>query len=103
MIRLAVEHINRLRPAFVIVCGDLTNAYPDKGPSEAEAQVSAVAPRASHVFAADKCHASRQQVREVADFKAAMAQVDEAIPLVCVCGNHDVGNRPTEATIELCV
>ena len=26
----AVEHINRLRPRFVIVCGDLTNATPEQ-------------------------------------------------------------------------
>ena len=30
-----------------------------------------------------------------------MAQVDESIPLVCVCGNHDVGNTPTRATVAL--
>ena len=28
------------------------------------------------------------------------SRLDKSIPLVCVCGNHDVGNRPTVETIE---
>lgn len=30
-----------------------------------------------------------------------MAEVDESIPLLCLCGNHDVGNRPNSAAIDL--
>lgn len=66
-----VEHINRLKPRFAIVCGDLVNQGPG-GKSNPE------------------------QVRE---FQRIAARVDPAIPLVCVCGNHDVGNRPTAATL----
>jgi len=29
-----------------------------------------------------------------------MGEVHPCIPLLCVCGNHDVGNRPTAASIE---
>ena len=67
----AVEHINRLRPRYVIVCGDLTNATPE--------------------------HA-RYDV-QVAQYKQDFSAIDEDIPLVCVCGNHDIGNRPTENSI----
>lgn len=67
----AVEHINRLRPRFVIVCGDLTNATPD--------------------------HARYQA--QVAQYHQDFSQVDADIPLVCVCGNHDIGNRPTATSI----
>jgi len=67
----AVEHVNRLRPRFVIVCGDLVNQAPP-GP---------VYPQ------------------QVAEYKRIAARIDESIPLVCVCGNHDVGNRPTPATL----
>ena len=28
MMDLAVDHVNRLKPRFVIVCGDLVNAFP---------------------------------------------------------------------------
>lgn len=67
----AVEHINRLRPRFVIVCGDLTNATPE--------------------------HARYRE--QVAQYHQDFSQIDADIPLVCVCGNHDVGNRPTPQSI----
>ena len=68
----AVDHINRLRPRFVIVCGDLTNATPEHERYRAQ----------------------------VAQFQTDFSGVDAKIPLVCVCGNHDVGNRPTPASIR---
>jgi predicted MPP superfamily phosphohydrolase len=49
------------QPRFVVVCGDLVDASPDK-PQWQEAQVKT--------------------------FKDVMATVDESIPLVCLCGNH---------------
>jgi serine/threonine-protein phosphatase CPPED1 len=67
----AVEHINRLKPRFVIVCGDLTNATPDHARYKAQ----------------------------VGQFKADFSKVSPDIPLVCVCGNHDIGNRPNAASI----
>ena len=33
-------------------------------------------------------------------FKDIFSQIDPSIPLVCVCGNHDVGNQPTHDTIQ---
>lgn len=71
LVERAVEHINRLRPRFAVVCGDLTNATPDQ--PRYQAQV-------------DRYHQ---------DF----SKVDPDIPLVCVCGNHDIGNRPTAKSI----
>lgn len=35
-----------------------------------------------------------------ADFMKCYSRLDKSIPLVCVCGNHDIGNRPTVETIE---
>jgi 3',5'-cyclic AMP phosphodiesterase CpdA len=67
----AVEHINRLRPRFVIVCGDLTNATPEHARYRAQ----------------------------VAQYHQEFSKVDAEIPLVCVCGNHDIGNRPTPKSI----
>ena len=74
----AVRHINRLKPKFVVVCGDLVNALPS-GP----------APR------------PEEQAAQVRDFKRVMSGIDKSIQLVCVCGNHDVGDRPNAATIDL--
>ncbi len=68
----AVEHINRLRPRFAIVCGDLTNATPEHARYRAQ----------------------------VAQYYHDFSNVDADIPLVCVCGNHDVGNRPTAKSID---
>jgi len=62
----AVEHINRLKPRFVIVCGDLVNQ-----------------PAGTPLNGA-----------QVAEFKRIARLIDRRIPLVCVCGNHDVGNIP---------
>jgi len=68
----AVDEINRLRPAFAVVCGDLVDAWPG-APHRAE---------------------------QIRDFKQICKRVDPSVPLVCVCGNHDVGNRPNAATVE---
>mmetsp|Transcript_36669 Transcript_36669/g.79877 ORF Transcript_36669/g.79877 Transcript_36669/m.79877 type:complete len:362 (-) Transcript_36669:125-1210(-) len=76
----SVQVINsmRPRPAFVIVCGDLVNTFPPTKPDE---------------------HTNHRQEKEVQDFKRVFAEVQ--VPLVCVCGNHDVGNRPNAYTIDL--
>ena len=63
----AVAHINRLRPRFVVVLGDLTHAYPGaKGHEE-----------------------------QVADFRRVFGRVDRDIPLLLLPGNHDLGKRAT--------
>ncbi|QDV24982.1 metallophosphoesterase [Aureliella helgolandensis] len=72
LVQQAVAHINRLQPRFVIVCGDLTNATPD--------------------------HA--RYAAQVSQYHQDFSQIDPEIPLVCVCGNHDVGNRPTATSID---
>jgi len=74
--RQSVKVINamRPRPAFFIICGDLVDAFPDKWPDK-----------------------RREQEK---DFFEIYNELDPEIPLVCVCGNHDVGNRPTKDTIE---
>ena len=73
-LRAAARFVNRVRPKFVVVCGDLIHAFPHADPDLRRRQTDA--------------------------FKEALAEVDESIPLVCVCGNHDIGNRPTRATVE---
>lgn len=71
LLQQSVEHINRLHPKFVILCGDLTHAFPN----------------------------TPKYQEQVADYKKIVSQVDPTIPLICLCGNHDVGNRPTVETI----
>jgi len=83
--RLAVEFINKRRDRikFVVVCGDHTHNLEDfwsKGDLEA---------------------GRKKRLNELAAFKDIYSKLDDTIPLVCVCGNHDVGNKPTEKTIQL--
>jgi len=74
--RIAVQKMNAMdpKPAFFIVCGDLVDAFPDKYPDI--------------------------RSRQEADFKKVFESLDPAIPMLCVCGNHDIGNSPTHQTIE---
>lgn len=37
---------------------------------------------------------------QINDFKKAFSLVKSEIPLVCVCGNHDIGDAPTVETIN---
>ncbi|KAI1291694.1 Serine/threonine-protein phosphatase CPPED1 [Halotydeus destructor] len=60
------------KPKFFIVCGDLVNDYPEE---------------VDH----------SEQVR---DFLTAFKELNNDIPLVCVCGNHDVGDTPTVDGIQ---
>ncbi|CAL4143807.1 unnamed protein product [Meganyctiphanes norvegica] len=71
--RQMISEVNAMspRPKFMVVCGDLLDAWPH---TEAEVR--------------------RQQ--EI-DFKKVFADLE--VPLVCVCGNHDVGNTPTPSTV----
>ena len=66
-----VDLLNRMspKPAFFIVCGDLVDAFPDKWPEIRAAQEK--------------------------DFFKVFARLNTDIPLVCVCGNHDVGKKFT--------
>ena len=67
----AVRHINRLKPRFAIICGDLVHPPPGTDGYDAK----------------------------VAEFKSIFGKIDPAIPLICVPGNHDLGNTPDAASI----
>lgn len=59
-------------PKFMIICGDLVDSRPG---TEIGAQ-------------------------QVVDFKRIFSKLNNQIPLVCVCGNHDVGDEPTNETVQ---
>ena len=68
----AVAHVNRLRPRFVIVLGDLTHAVPgDKGHEE-----------------------------QVAEFRRIFGKVDRGIPLLLLPGNHDLAKKATPEAVS---
>lgn len=70
--RAAVAHINRLRPRFVIITGDLVDAWP--GDPRREAQL--------------------------ARFRQIFGAIDRDIPLLYVSGNHDTGTPANRDRIE---
>lgn len=72
LLEKTVQKINELQPQFVILCGDITNARPN------HTQYSA----------------------QVQDYKNIVSKIQAHIPLVCLCGNHDVGDRPTAESIK---
>lgn len=68
----ACNKITGLKPKFVVVCGDLVDAWPG----------------------------TRTKQEQVAEFKRIFSNLNRDIPLVCVCGNHDIGNEPTMSSID---
>ncbi len=63
----AVAHVNRLRPRFVVILGDLTHAVPGaKGYDE-----------------------------QSGEFRSVFGGIDRKIPLLLVPGNHDLGKKAT--------
>jgi len=89
--RLAVKKINSLhpRPKFVCVCGDLVDM---------ENSFYYNNPNALVDYELEEC--ARIQQKQFDDFKSVFDEVHADIALVCLCGNHDIGNRPTPESIE---
>lgn len=75
----AVNVINAMAPApkFAVICGDLVNAFP----------------------AAKEDDDGSQQEAQVQDLKGILEKIRADVPLICVCGNHDVGERPNAITL----
>ena len=87
--RKAVKFINEIepRPLFCCVCGDL-----------ADMEYSFYVNKNDSTFTKEECESIQEQQR--LDFREIWSELHPDIALVCVCGNHDVGNRPTKASIE---
>jgi serine/threonine-protein phosphatase CPPED1 len=84
----AVKHINALkpRPAFVTMCGDLVDM-------EAEMFIGV-----GDYKTREQCDKVQEQQWD--DYSAVWSKVHADIPVLCLCGNHDVGNRPTPQSIQ---
>lgn len=69
-----VERINQMNPApkFFVICGDLVNAE----------------------------QISEYRKPQEKDFKEIFGKIRSDIPVLCVCGNHDVNNTPTPITVQ---
>ena len=88
--RNAIQFMNGMnpRPIFCCVCGDLTDM-------DRSFEVN----KPNSKFTMDECDEIQLQQRR--DFKTIWSKLHDDIALVCLCGNHDVGNRPTKRSMEL--
>jgi hypothetical protein len=88
--RNAIQFMNGMnpRPIFCCVCGDLTDM-------DRSFEVN----KTNSKFTLDEC--DEIQLRQRRDFKAIWSKLHDDIALVCLCGNHDVGNRPSKQSMEL--
>jgi serine/threonine-protein phosphatase CPPED1 len=93
--KAAVSAINKLRPAFCCVCGDLVEMTASLY-TPGKAKDPAKDP--NDCWTEEECDQVQTQQDEA--FQSIWSQLDPSIALVCLCGNHDVGNRPTKATID---
>jgi hypothetical protein len=86
--REAILKINAMepKPLFVSICGDLVDM-------EWTFYKNSIAS-----FSKEDC--DRIQDQQNQDFKETWALLHDSIPLICLCGNHDVGNRPTKTSIQ---
>lgn len=92
--KAAVKKINSLqpRPKFACVCGDMVDM---------EQSIYANETSSSSALAVyDKDYCDRVKEQQVQDFKDVFNEMHPDIALICVCGNHDIGNRPTPETIS---
>lgn len=71
LLEQVVDHINQLNPRFVILCGDMVHQPP---------------------------HGAIHN-QELADYRRVISHLDPKIPLICVCGNHDVWNTPEQKSV----
>jgi len=78
-LRTAVDHINRLKPRFAIVCGDLVHEFPEHVGEQGD---------------------DERKARQTRSLQAALSRVHSDIGLVCLCGNHDVDNVPSRKSIR---
>jgi len=84
--RKTVQKINSMRPLpkFVCICGDLVDMHESMHVNEETTL--------------EKCREIKYQ--QTRDFQEIWNELDSRIAMVCVCGNHDVGNRPNQTSIS---
>jgi len=80
----AIKMINALKPMFCIMCGDMTQ----------------VGPQGVGRFGPGNIGTIQDYEDQLNIFKSQMKKIDPTIPLICVCGNHDIQNNPNSYTLQ---
>uniref|UniRef100_A0A1I8G7Q8 Metallophos domain-containing protein n=1 Tax=Macrostomum lignano TaxID=282301 RepID=A0A1I8G7Q8_9PLAT len=86
--RRLVSEVNAISPAprFLIVCGDMIDAFPVAVRDENGEQ---------------RREREQRRQRQLRAFADCFRQLRSDIPLVCVCGNHDIGDAPTPESVGI--
>lgn len=95
MLKKAIKYINILQPAFAIVCGDMTNEWPE--PQLIKKNIKDINLSESQ----EKLIKNGQRLirnKQIKDYKQITSK--SKVPLICLCGNHDVGNIPSNASLR---
>lgn len=91
----AVAAINRMQPSprFFIICGDLVDAMPGK--------VAFWNQKALKINLKRNFSGVSYKAEQIRDFKKVFSKLDPKIPLLCVCGNHDIGDIPDRDSVQM--
>jgi hypothetical protein len=98
--RKAIDAINAMdpRPLFCCVCGDLVDMNADL---YAPVEFNTATNNDTSLELQEQRHTMNEiQDAQNQDFQRTWQHLHPDIALVCVCGNHDVGNRPTPTSIQ---
>ena len=90
----AIRAINQMhpKPLFCCMCGDLVDMTSKIYEGQAKSTTS------PDKWTQAECDAVQDEQNAV--FTELWSELDPSIPLVCLCGNHDVGNRPDATSIQ---
>ncbi|CAL8134212.1 unnamed protein product [Orchesella dallaii] len=85
--RDVIQRINAMnpKPKFFVVCGDMLDAFP-----YTVSQNSREFPGALEL-----------REKQYQDFVQVFKELVSDVKLVCVCGNHDIGDTPTKETLQV--
>lgn len=74
------------KPKFFVICGDMLDAFP----------------YVEHPGGPKPFPGVRDmREKQYQDFVKVIQELDPAVKLVCVCGNHDIGDIPSKDTLEI--
>jgi serine/threonine-protein phosphatase CPPED1 len=92
----AIKYINILKPAFGIVCGDMTNEWPEKELiKDYNTKTFKFSKEEDKLI---KNGNEKLRYKQIKDYKKIISK--SKIPLLCLCGNHDVGNIPSNSSLK---
>lgn len=91
--RESIKRINEMKPKpkFYIICGDMLDAFPHEGNSY------------QNIISVEitvLVYKEYTRAKQYSDFVDIYQTLDPEIKLICVCGNHDIGNIPTPEAAE---